>query len=302
VSGRPSQLPLPEWLTSDPSAWAGVPLVHNGKLVGLVLLAAPGFRRSLDWEDFDLLKTAGRQAASSLAEAHGQQALSQAQRFDEFNRRFAFILHDVKNLVSQLSLLARNAERHADNPEFRADMVATLKSSVDKMNDLLARLAPQAGSRPVKPEAQPLSPILEAAIDAGNRGRDVRLRGNQSLWAVADALALEQAVTHILHNAIDASAPDQPVMIDVLGAGDEVAISVIDEGKGMTVDFIRDQLFQPFASTKDGGFGVGAFEARALVAAMGGILTVQSRPGKGSRFTIRLPAPEPATESKRKRA
>ena len=301
TNGR-SRLPLPEWLTGDPDAWAGVPLVHNGRLVGLVLLAAPGFRRSLDWEDFDLLKTAGRQAASSLAEAHGQQALSQAQRFDEFNRRFAFILHDVKNLVSQLSLLARNAERHADNPEFRADMVATLKSSVDKMNDLLARLAPQAGSRPVKPEAQPLSPILEAAIEAGNRGRDVRLRGNQSLWAVADAAALEQAVTHLLHNAIDASAPDQPVMIDVLGAGDEVAISIIDEGKGMTVDFIRDQLFQPFASTKDGGFGVGAFEARALVAAMGGILTVQSRPGKGSRFAIRLPAPEPAIERKRKRA
>ena len=154
----------------------------------------------------------------------------------------------------------------------------------------------------MKPEAQPLSTILEAAIEAGNRGRDVRLRGNQSLWAVADAAALEQAVTHLLHNAIDASAPDQPVMIDVLGAGDEVAISIIDEGKGMTVDFIRDQLFQPFASTKDGGFGVGAFEARALVAAMGGILTVQSRPGKGSRFAIRLPAPEPAIERKRKRA
>ena len=301
-SGAGSRLPLPAWLAGDPTAWAGVPLVHNERLVGLVLLAAPGYRRSLDWEDFDLLKTAGRQAASSLAEAHGQQALSQAQRFDEFNRRFAFILHDVKNLVSQLSLLARNAERHADNPEFRADMVATLKSSVDKMNDLLARLAPQAGSRPVNPEPQPLAPILEAAIKAGNRGRDVRLRGNQSLWAIADAPALEQAVTHLLHNALDASAPDQPVMIDVLVDGNEIAVSVIDEGKGMTVDFIRDQLFQPFASTKDGGFGVGAFEARALVAAMGGALTVQSRPGKGSRFTIRLPAPEPAVEPKRKRA
>jgi putative PEP-CTERM system histidine kinase len=299
--GGPDE-PLPEWLAADPTAWAGVPLVHNNRLVGLVLLAAPGFRRPLDWEDFDLLKTAGRQAASSLAEAHGQQALSQAQRFDEFNRRFAFILHDIKNLVSQLSLLARNAERHADNPEFRADMVATLQGSVGKMNDLLARLAPQAASRPVRPEAQPLKPILEAAVSAGNRGRDVRLRGNQSLWALADAAALEQAITHLLHNAIDASAPDQPVMIDVLADGAEVAISVIDQGQGMTVDFIRDQLFQPFASTKDGGFGVGAFEARALVAAMGGVLTVQSRPGKGSRFTIRLPAPEPAIEPKRKRA
>ena len=297
-----SGLPLPEWLARDETAWAGVPLTHYGRLVGLVLLAAPGYRRALDWEDFDLLKTAGRQAASSLAEAHGQQALSQAQRFDEFNRRFAFILHDVKNLVSQLSLVARNAERHADNPEFRADMVATLQSSVGKMNDLLARLAPQAGTRPVKADAQPLKPIVEAAIDAGNRGRDVRLRGNQGLWALADAAALEQAVTHLLHNALDASAVSEPVMIDLLADGDEVAISIVDRGQGMSADFIRDQLFQPFASTKDGGFGVGAFEARALVSAMGGRLSVQSRPGKGSRFTIHLPAPEPAQQPKRKRA
>jgi signal transduction histidine kinase len=81
-----------------------------------------------------------------------------------------------------------------------------------------------------------------------------------------------------------------------------VAISVVDSGKGMSADFVRNQLFQPFASTKDGGFGVGAFEARTLVAAMGGRLIVQSRPGKGSRFTIRLPAPEPVAEPKRKRA
>ena len=297
-----SGMPLPEWLAKDETAWAGVPLVHNERLVGLVLLAAPSYRRALDWEDFDLLRTAGRQAASSLAEAHGQQTLSQVQRFDEFNRRFAFILHDIKNLVSQLSLVARNAQRHADNPEFRADMVATLQGSVGKMNDLLARLAPQAGSRPLKPEAQPLKPILEAVIETGNRGRDVRLRGNQSLWAVADGAALEQAVSHLLHNALDASAAGQPVMIDVLADAGEVAVSVIDHGKGMNADFIRNQLFQPFASTKDDGFGVGAFEARALVAAMGGRLTVQSRPDKGCRFTIHLPAPEPAAQPKRKRA
>jgi len=296
-----SSLPLPAWLAKDRTAWAGVPLIHNDRLVGLVLLAAPDYRRPLDWEDFDLLKTAGRQAASSLAESHGQQALAQAQRFDEFNRRFAFILHDIKNLVSQLSLLARNAERHADNPEFRADMIATLQASVGKMNDLLARLA-QAGSRALRPEPQPLSPILDAAIAACNRGRDVRLRGNQSLWAVADAAALEQAVSHLLHNALDASGPDQPVMVDVLADGADVAISVTDKGKGMTADFIRNQLFQPFASTKDGGFGVGAFEARALVSAMGGRLTVESRPARGSRFTIHLPAPESAAERPRKRA
>ncbi len=111
----------------------------------------------------------------------GQEALSHAQRFEEFNRRFAFILHDIKNLVSQLSLLARNAERHADNPEFRADMVATLRSSVGKMNELLARLAPHSQSRVQRIESQPLRPILTAAIAAKRRDRDVKLLGDASV-------------------------------------------------------------------------------------------------------------------------
>ena len=133
---------VPAWLAGLERAWAGAPLIHKGRLVGLVVLEHPPYRRPLDWEDFDLLRAAGIQAASYIAEARSQQALADARRFDEFNRRFAFILHDIKNLVSQLTLVARNAERHADNPEFRADMIATLQSSVAKMNDLLARLSP----------------------------------------------------------------------------------------------------------------------------------------------------------------
>ncbi|HEX5259039.1 MAG TPA: XrtA/PEP-CTERM system histidine kinase PrsK, partial [Sphingomicrobium sp.] len=154
-SAAEKALPLTDWVIGDESAWVGVPLLHQRRLVGLVVLAAPEYRRPLDWEDFDLLRTAGNQAASSLAEAIGQEALANAHRFEEFNRRFAFILHDIKNLVSQLSLLARNAERHADNPEFRADMVATLQSSVGKMNELLARLAPHSPARVQRVEPQP---------------------------------------------------------------------------------------------------------------------------------------------------
>src|SRR4029077_4841359 len=136
------------WLAGLETAWAGIPLSHEGRLAGIVILGHPAIRPRLDWEDFDLFRTAGIQAASYIAEARSQQALANAQRFDEFNRRFAFIMHDIKNLVSQLSLVARNAERHADNPEFRADMIATLQSSVRKMNDLLARLAQHNTGKP----------------------------------------------------------------------------------------------------------------------------------------------------------
>jgi len=295
-------VPVPKWMVDDDSAWAGIPLIHHDRLVGIVLLGAPDYRRPLDWEDFDLLRTAGRQAASSLAEQHGQEALSTAQRFEEFNRRFAFILHDVKNLVSQLSLVARNAERHADNPEFRADMVATLQSSVGKMNDLLARLSPRSSARVQRLEPQPLRPALIAAIAAKRREHDVKLLGDTALWAEFDGPALEQAVGHLLQNAVEACSPALPVTVRVGPEDDHVGIAIADKGVGMDGDFIRNRLFQPFASTKSGGFGIGAFEARSLITAMGWRVTVDSRPGEGTIFTILLPAAEPAIEPTRKRA
>ena len=299
AAARDRALAVPQWMIDDPAVWVGVPLMHQQRLIGVVVLAAPEFRRSLDWEDFDLLRTAGNQAASSLAEAMGEEALATAHRFEEFNRRFAFILHDIKNLVSQLSLLARNAERHADNPEFRADMVATLQSSVGKMNELLARLAPRSAARVQHLEAQPLRPVLMAAIAARRGDRDVQLLGEASLSAVIDAGALEQAVGHLIQNALDASS-GTPVTVRVSSCGETVAISIVDKGVGMDSDFIRNRLFQPFASTKSAGFGIGAFEARSLVTAMGGQLSVDSRPGQGTTFTISLRAARAASEPQRK--
>jgi putative PEP-CTERM system histidine kinase len=292
---------VPGWLAEEPDAWVGVPLIHEEKTIGLVLLAAPEYRRALDWEDFDLLRTAGRQAASSLAEAQGQRALSNAQRFEEFNRRFAFILHDIKNLVSQLSLLSRNAERHADNAEFRADMIATLKSSIGKMNDLLARLSPQSAARPHRVEPQPLRDIVAAAV-AGRRARhDIQLYGDCGQWVEVDGPALEQAIGHLLQNAIDASPIHEPVTVRVAHSSDEVTVTIADNGCGMDSDFVRSQLFQPFASTKASGFGIGAFEAQSLITAMGGRISVESRPGEGSQFTIHLvAAEEPTAEQQRK--
>jgi putative PEP-CTERM system histidine kinase len=296
------RVPIPGCILNEPQAWVVAPLIHHDRLVGVVVLAAPEYRRPLDWEDFDLLRTAGRQAASSLAEALGQEALSNAQRFEEFNRRFAFILHDVKNLVSQLSLVSRNAERHADNPEFRADMVATLKSSVGKMNDLLARLSPRSGARVQRVGAQPLRPLLANAIAAKRGEHEVRLIGDAGLWAEVDGPALEQALGHIIQNAVDACSASVPVTVRVASSAGSVSISIADKGVGMDSDFIRNRLFQPFSSSKPSGFGIGAFEARSLITAMGGRLTVDSTPGKGTTFTITLPATDAVTEPARKRA
>lgn len=295
---------VPHWLTGMEQAWAGVPLVHSGKLVALVILEHPAFRRALDWEDFDLFRTAGIQAASYIAEARGQQALADARRFDEFNRRFAFIMHDLKNLVSQLSLVARNSERHADNPEFRADMIATLQGSVRKMNDLLARLSPGAAREADPPRPVLLAPLIERVAAGKRRVHPVHVGGDESLVVKADPNALEQALAHLVQNAIEASAADCAVEIRFFESGGDAAIEVVDRGQGMSEEFVRTRLFQPFSSTKETGFGIGAYEARMLVIAMGGRLDVESAEGKGTRFTLFLPGAEsqPANSSERMRA
>lgn len=270
------------------AAWAGVPIIHGDRLLGLVLLARPDPVRPLDWEDFDLLKAAGSQAASHLAEAHGQAALGEARRFDEFNRRFAFIMHDIKNLVSQLSLVARNAERHAANPDFQADMIATLHASVKKMNHLLARLP-----REVAGEGRPLAPVpirslLTTVAEPKRRLHPVEVAGDPALHALGDWARLEQAIGHLVQNAIEASGPGVPVLLSAALRHGEVVVEVRDRGRGMSPDFVACDLFKPFLSTKEGGFGIGAYEARSLVAALGGRLQVESAEGQGTTFTIHL--------------
>ncbi|MFD1786863.1 XrtA/PEP-CTERM system histidine kinase PrsK [Sphingomonas floccifaciens] len=280
---------VPQWMIDDVAVWAAVPMLHQARLVGVVVLSRPPVDRALDWEDFDLLKVAGRQVASYLAEAQAQEALADTQRFDEFNRRSAFIVHDIKNLVSGLSLVARNAERHADNPDFRADMVATLQDSAAKLNMLLGRLSasPRGGATP--PIAIPLLDFAQNLVARRRAGHPVVATGDAQAIALADPPRLEQIIDHLLQNAIEASPATEPVTLVVSRTDIDATIAVVDRGCGMAPAFVRDRLFRPFASSKPAGFGIGAFEARQLAESQGGRIAVDSREGEGSTFRVILP-------------
>ncbi|MBC7497294.1 MAG: PEP-CTERM system histidine kinase PrsK [Sphingomonadaceae bacterium] len=290
-TGNYDDLPVPAWADGDRSAWLIVPLLHLDTLRGFIVVERTLARRTLGWEDFELLRTLGRQAASYIAEASTQAELDEAGKFDEFNRRFAFIMHDIKNLVSQLSLVARNAERHADNPAFRADMVATLQGSVGKMNDLLARLAQRTAGRTEHDEAVDLGHLIAEVVSVKSRQHAALtlVHGDDLCFVSGDPVRFEALFGHLIQNAIDASAPDAAIAVTLARDAASTVVTIADRGSGMSPAFVRNQLFKPFRSTKPGGFGIGAYEAREIAHAAGGRLDVVSHEGEGTTFTICLP-------------
>jgi len=288
---------VPQWLFDEPQAWAVVPLVHFGELAGLAVLGRPPLNRTLDWEDFDMLRVVGRQLASYLAEASSHLALAEAQQFEQFNRRFAFVMHDIKNLVSQLSILSRNAEKHADKPEFRQDMIETLQGSVGKMNDLLARLSQHNKAKHAPAKVIDIGETIMKAVHAKRLVYPVDASISEGIMVKADPARVETIINHLVQNGIEATSDGSPIKITSHQHGEDIAINVTDNGCGMSEAFIANDLFKPFESTKDAGFGVGAYEARTLAKSMGGHLRVDSRQGKGTKFTLVLPMASPPEEN-----
>ena len=283
------RVPLPAWLRGFPRGWLVVPLILQGKLFGFVVLQQPRSKITLNWEVIDLLKIAGSQAASYLAQEDAANALMVARQFESFNRMSTFVVHDLKNLVSQLSLLTSNAEKHKDNPEFQRDMLETLDFSVQKMRLLLQKLGRSAA--PEHPSTLQLDQVLRQAVagKAAFEPRPLLDIQDAGLRVVADRERLERVVGHLIQNAIEATARDGKVAIRVERLGDAAQVSISDTGEGMSEEFIRERLFKPFESTKSAGMGIGVFESREYISELGGKLEVTSSQPGGTTFKILLP-------------
>ena len=281
---------VPEWLVTEESFWIAVPLVKSAHLIGLIVLGRPLVDRALDWEDFDLLKVIAQQIAVHLIDERRQAELEEARRFEEFNRRFAFIIHDLKNVVSQLALLSANAEEHGDNPKFQVAMAKTLKGATAKMSTLLSRLS--TGKMLAEPNLEIMDPrlILDRLVEAFRADNLIVMSPPETVLIRADGEQLFEALGHLVTNAIEASPAGAGLELSLDVSDSTVVISLQDYGRGMSSEFMRNELFKPFSSTKTNGFGIGAAEARALIQAMGGELSVSSVVGEGTRFSATFPA------------
>ena len=284
-------LVLPSEFCRLAQAWLIIPLLMHTKLLGFIVLACPRAPRSINWEDNDLLRTAGRQVAAYLAQLEASQALINVRQFEAANRLSAYVMHDIKNLIAQLSLMVSNAARHKDNPVFIEDMIGTVENSVNKMNRLLNKLRAGEESRS-DTAALDLVALLYEVVKTMSAGSPAPVLCDDLSQATvqADWDRLCAVVGHVIRNAQDATRPDGHIRISLQCSGADAQIAVEDSGRGMDSTFISERLFRPFDSTKgSAGMGIGAYECREYVRELGGEVQVKSQSGKGTVFQIRLP-------------
>ena len=286
-------LMLPDWLASRfPDAWLVIPLIGGAGVIGFVLLTTPRTRFEIDWEVLDLLKIAQHQAASDLERMLAAEDLLEARKFESFSRMTAFVVHDLKNLVAQLSLMLRNAERHKDNPEFQADMLETVAHVETKMRGLMIQLQEKRSIDPPRMVnlARRLENIHRIKQEQHPKMRLDMSPGCDMLMVQAHPERLERVIGHIIQNAIEATSDNGMVRVALEASGSErVRIMVIDTGCGMSEDFIRERLSRPFQTTKSSGMGIGVYETRQYIRELGGEVSYESKEGVGTRVTIELP-------------
>jgi putative PEP-CTERM system histidine kinase len=287
------KLNLPSWISSIVNPWLIIPLVSDDKLLGFLILKKSRLNTKLDWEDLDLLKTAARQTSSYLAQMVVSEALSEARQFTAFNQMSAFVVHDIKTLNSQLSLMVSNSARHKNNPAFIEDMIKTTEHAVNKMNILLQHFKSDSRGDSGGLQTIDFVQLVSNVIESKRYVKpipELRLINAKEIYVTGNINELFSAIGHIVQNAQDATPDAGEILITLSSEGNVCILKVIDNGVGMSQDFIKTKLFRPFESTKGlSGMGIGAYQCRETLRGLGGDLKVTSQPGVGTEFNLTLP-------------
>lgn len=276
---------LPDWVPQPPTGWLLLPLQHRGWLMGFMVLRTDRPRK-LDRDDRDLLRLVASNAASYLAEDEKSLQLREVKAFELFNRRFAFVMHDLKNMSAQLALTYSNAAKHKANPVFVADMIDTVGAAVRRMDGLIARLR---GDSTIEMREFEIDRLLQDILEQRTDFTVDLTRPLRKLVVRGDRERLRTAIEHVLDNASQSRPGGADVKLTLRSVAEDVRIEIADNGQGMNEQFIQERLYAPFDSTKSAGFGLGMTETREIVEHMDGRILIESEPGAGTTVVFCLP-------------
>ena len=277
------------------------PLAVGDELIGLLWVSAK--RGDEDWsiEDVEFLASMSRQLASALWYSRQAEITTEARQLESLHRLSSFVLHDIKNQVSGLSLVVENAKRHLGNPEFQRDAMAVVENTVRSLRELMNQVSGVSSGLQLQPASCSVRDLVDEALtlsgltlgDGGGVRITVCLHEHGEV--VVDRRLMVRVLVNLLTNAREAldGAGEIELGAEVkpgAGAAARLELSVRDNGRGMAEEFVRTRLFRPFSTTKANGLGIGLAQCRTIVEAHGGTIEVRTRPGAGATFVVRVPA------------
>ncbi len=282
---------LDQWYAAFEDIWLIIPLFQKNELDAFVILTKPRVPRQIDWEDHDLLKTTGMQLANAHALTKISDDLIRARQFEAYNRFSAFLVHDLKNLVAQISLIVKNSEKHKRNPEFIDDSIETLENVVKKIDHLLGQLKKGEIKEAKQTKVELSKVIIDVALQQSSNKPLVTVNmEDKEYWVLAEKEKMTAILGHLVQNAQEATEDDGQVEIEVTKTAQDIIIKITDSGSGMDEIFIQERLFKPFDTTKgNAGMGIGVYEAKEYVLQENGRIDVTSKVGQGTTFIITMP-------------
>jgi putative PEP-CTERM system histidine kinase len=268
-----------------------VPLIGGERWLGIIVLADRVRGLGYSAEEMDLLKCIGDQVAVSLLKLRLTEEIMERKELEAFQTMSAFLIHDLKNAASTLGLMLENLPAHYDNPAFRDDAFRGIGSAASRINQLISRMNALRHELRLKPAELDLNLVVTETLANLNGALGTKLvtKFDRVPRILADRDQLQSVFTNLVLNARDAAGADGRITVETAQQGEWVALSVSDNGCGMTEQFIKNSLFRPFRSTKKEGLGIGMFQSKTIVEAHHGKIHVESELGVGTKFRVILP-------------
>lgn len=267
-----------------------LPIFKNELVCGFFLLALPKSHSLLNWEDRDLLFAISKQLSNYMSLNEANDSLAESKQFDAFHRMSAFLVHDLKNIQAQLSLINANAKRHRDNPAFIDDVFDTIGSATERLEKVLTQLRNKQVAESSKKRISVNQLMAQVAEQRNVNSPKVTLEISVEIEIVIDQETFYSVLNHLVQNAQEATSDDGWVKIRAEVIANNLNIAVLDNGCGMSSDFINKRLFKPFDTTKgNAGMGIGVYEAKQFIEGIGGTMQVTSFENEGSIFHLTIP-------------
>jgi len=282
-----------------------VPLIIQQKFIGKILLGEKSSGKDYVKEDLELLETIANQSSATILNAQMNEELMVSRELESFHKLSSFVLHDLRNSVSLLSMVVKNAQKNWDNRDFQTDMLNAISDASNRMQSVVSKISSLPHELALQKELVQMNDLIDHVL------QEIKIINYKNIVLQKEFFQLPEllidrelfgkVIENMIVNAVEAMPEGGSLRIstalngknvadlDKVGNHDTAEITFSDSGMGMSEDYIQHRLFKPFQTTKKKGLGIGLYQCKEIVLAHNGSIEVNSKENSGASFKITIP-------------